>query len=1662
MTQRIAVGLTLLAALFATACGDDPKPQPAEATLVFRTQPGSVRAGEKLGDVEVALVDASGNVLTDRGGTVQLTLTGAPEGASLEGATRATLNQGVTHFTSLSVAKAAAGMKLSAQMGSQTAASAAFTVRPAPASVMALTSVPTDVDVGGVLSPVAVTLHDAYGNIPEEVSTVTVALEGGTTGATLSGNTRAQTVAGVATFNELTIDEDGQGYVLAFSSGSFGVKSATFNVRPGVPASVSFTTQPADSTVAGSALASVRVTVLDSRGKVAKKAEGNVSLELVAGNGATLGGTASVAVANGVATFDALSIQKAGTGYTLKATFGALAAVDSSAFAITPAAAARLAYVTGPGAATAGAAISPSVQVELQDAYGNRAASTATVAVALKANPGSTTLHGTPSVAAVAGLATFADLSIDVAARGYTLEVTSGQLAAVTSGTFDVAPAAAAALVFTGQPSNAVAGEVLAPAIEVTIRDAFGNTVPSTDNVTLALAGGAGAVLGGTVTVAAVNGVARFSAVHVQKAGTGYTLKATSGSLPEATSSTFAITPAAAARLAYVTGPGASTAGEAISPAVQVELLDAYGNRAASTATVAVALGANPGSTMLHGTLSVAAVAGLATFSNLSINVAALDYTLVVTSGQLESVASVTFDVASAAAAALAFTAQPSNAVAGEALAPAVEVTIRDAFGNTVPSTDNVTLALEGGAGAVLGGTVTVAAVNGVARFSAVHVQKAGTGYTLKATSGSLPEATSSTFAISAAAAAKLVVTREPSNGTAGAALNPGMRVSILDGFDNLTASTASVTVALATNPAGGVLLGTVTESAVAGVATFGAVRLEKAGTGYSLRATADGLSDATSASFDIAPAAAASLAFSSQPTNGVAGQSLAAFEVTLSDAYGNVANSSASVTLALGANPGGGTLGGTVTVAAVAGVARFTAVNIQKAAAGYTLRATSGALPAAESGAFDIVHAAPASLAFLQQPSNIAAGDPITPAVQVAASDAFGNRTTNTSGNVSLALGANPGGGSLTGTTSVALSNGVATFAGLSVTQAGTGYTLSATLGAVPAATSNTFNVASAVTSLAFLTNPGSVTAGNDFSPVVQVELRDSLGNRASSSATVTLRLANNPTGASLSGTVSRNAVNGLVQFTGLGVRKAGTGYTLEAAVGSLTAASTAFNVTAGAMAQLGVTTQPPATVVAGAPMSTIIVEAQDAYGNRVSSFGSAGETVSAAVDPDNNPHGASVGGTREVDSVNGVATFPGLSLDKVGDTEMVFVAYNAAFTALYVVYSRPVTVTPAAASAIAFAPVAATTPAGSAMGPAVQVRVTDRFGNATSGSGDVTLALGANPGGDTLRGTLTAAVSGGVATFPDLVLQKAGQGYTLKARLGALTPATSAPFAIVGGAPTRVEFSAQPRSTPNGLPLNAVAVRLVDAFGNTATSQAAVSLALGNANGAVLGGTVTVAAQSGVARFTDLTVDRSGQGYVLAASAASLVGADSSAFDVYGATLAYTDPAGGRIRLMRNPASTNTQLVLDVVAAEDLSGYGVGFNLPVDATKVRLAAQGAITAGAILSAGASVPAVAAVLPSSGPMAGVLTSGLSQKAAGSGAVTTDTAIPTGSVLYQLKLELAPGAESGVVFDGANLGGRFKGLLRNKLGDDVVGSSGFGIGRLEIAADPGFQKTASR
>src|SRR5262249_14693382 len=87
--------------------------------------------------------------------------------------------------------------------------------------------------------------------------------------------------------------------------------------------------------------------------------------------------------------------------------------------------------------------------------------------------------------------------------------------------------------------------------------------------------------------------------------------------------------------------------------------------------------------------------------------------------------------------------------------------------------------------------------------------------------------------------------------------------------------------------------------------------------------------------------------------------------------------------------------------------------------------------------------------LLFLQQPTDTAAEQTISPAVMVAVVDQFGNVLTDeNTDTVTLTIGTNPSGGTLSGTLTVTVVNGVATFSDLSIDLTGDGYTLHATIG--------------------------------------------------------------------------------------------------------------------------------------------------------------------------------------------------------------------------------------------------------------------------------------------------------------------------------------------------------------------------------------------------------------------------------------------------------------------------------------------------------------------------------------------------------------------------------------------------------------------------------------
>ena len=634
-------------------------------------------------------------------------------------------------------------------------------------------------------------------------------------------------------------------------------------------------------------------------------------------------------------------------------------AVQTFTITVSPGAAAKLAFAQQPSSAASGAAITPEITVQIQDAAGNLANSTASVTLSIDTNPAGGTLSGTVTVNAVAGVATFSGLSIDKVGTGYTLVASSGALTTATSSAFNITVGAATKLVFGQQPTNAASGAAMTPAVTVQIQDAAGNLINSTASVTLAIGNNAGSgTLAGTATVNAVAGIATFSGLSIDKAGSGYTLAATSGALTPATSSAFNIAAGAAAKLVFLQQPSNAASGAAITPAMTLQIQDAASNLVSSAASVTLAIGANPNAGTLSGTATVSAVAGVATLSGLSIDKAGVGYTLAATSGALTSATSSAFNITAGTAAKLVFGQQPSSAASGAAITPAMTVQVQDAGGNLVASSSaSVTLAIGTNPSAgTLAGTATVNAVAGVATFSGLSIDKVGAGYTLVATSGALTSATSVAFNIAVGAAAKLVFVQQPSNTVSGAAITPAMTVQIQDSAGNLVNSAASVTLAIGANPGAGTLAGTVTVNAVAGVATFSGLSIDKAGTGYTLAATSGALTPATSATFNITVGAAAKLAFVQQPGNTVSGAAITpAMTVQIQDAAGNLVNSAASVTLAIGTNPSAGTLSGTATVAAVAGVATFSGLSIDKAGVGYTLTATSGALTAAASSTFNI-----------------------------------------------------------------------------------------------------------------------------------------------------------------------------------------------------------------------------------------------------------------------------------------------------------------------------------------------------------------------------------------------------------------------------------------------------------------------------------------------------------------------------------------------------------------------------------------------------------------------------------------------------------------------------------------------------------------------------------
>ena len=196
---------------------------------------------------------------------------------------------------------------------------------------------------------------------------------------------------------------------------------------------------------------------------------------------------------------------------------------------------------------------------------------------------------------------------------------------------------------------------------------------------------------------------------------------------------------------------------------------------------------------------------------------------------------------------------------------------------------------------------------------------------------------------------------------------------------------------------------------------TFTGVTLTKADSGYQLDVSGAGLAEGLSSGIAVTPAAASQVVITQEPPSSVTAGTGFGLLATIEDAYGNVVTSATNtVSIALANNPGGASLGGTLSTTASQGVVNFPGLTLTKAASGYTLQVSSTGLAGSVTSALSVTSAAASGLLIVQEPSSVVVNAGFTLVAEIV--DAYGNVVTSANNSVSIALGNGPSGAKLGG----------------------------------------------------------------------------------------------------------------------------------------------------------------------------------------------------------------------------------------------------------------------------------------------------------------------------------------------------------------------------------------------------------------------------------------------------------------------------------------------------------------------------------------------------------------------------------------------------------------------------------------------------------------------
>src|SRR5207302_1608006 len=208
-----------------------------------------------------------------------------------------------------------------------------------------------------------------------------------------------------------------------------------------------------------------------------------------------------------------------------------------------------------------------------------------------------------------------------------------------------------------------------------------------------------------------------------------------------------------------------------------------------------------------------------------------------------------------------------------------------------------VSVALTAGSGTLQGTTTLDIGKIGRAscRDSAnLRIDSAGSGKELTASASGLTSVASTSFTVSPAAADRLVYTTRTGSPTAVSAFGsqPVFKTRHPFGNDSTVGLGASKLVSVALTAGSGTLQGTTTldigTGAGNGTVSYTNLRIDSAGSGKVLTASASGLTSVDSNSFSVVHADANKLVFTGQPNASYTADASIAAEVTVEDAFGN------------------------------------------------------------------------------------------------------------------------------------------------------------------------------------------------------------------------------------------------------------------------------------------------------------------------------------------------------------------------------------------------------------------------------------------------------------------------------------------------------------------------------------------------------------------------------------------------------------------------------------------------------------------------------------------------------------------------------------------------------------------------------------------------------